>query len=190
MAVKTRPLSPHVASEIGQGALFEQSPFSAQTEIPLDRTTQTPNPFVDLSHPAPVAEQPTVNLIDRAEQLQIVTDKLAKINRTRGLAEVLETAKGKQVQERYRGDAEYILYKAEAIHSSRMRDAKHAFARASGMWAMIESGAVTEDDAKEMTQEMWKDFLKQYADDNQASRVKLRRQQARVVRALTKTRRK
>lgn len=186
--MSAKVLTPEAAIENGQGSLFEPNPVVPTAEIPLDPSSQLPDPFVgNDSEPTYVsADGPTVNLIDRAEQLKIVTDKLAQINRTRGLAEVLETSQGQRVQRRYGGDAQHVQYRAEALHKRRMIDAKEAFAKASGMYAMIESGVMTESEAKKATHDDWIDFMKRYADANQPNRVALRQQQNRLVRKLTK----
>ncbi len=180
MVVKSSPIP-------GQGTLFEQSTFTGYMEIPIDPATQAPEPRIGfVPAPSAPAAGPTVNLIERAEQLKIVTDNLARINRTSGLAKALDTPQGQRIHARYENDAHHILHKAEAIHDSRMLAAKHAFARASGMWAMIEAGVSTEEEAKAATHSEWMDFMAIYADSNQPARLRLRKQQEKLVKTLTK----
>ncbi|MCA9330865.1 hypothetical protein KC957_02360 [Candidatus Saccharibacteria bacterium] len=169
-----------------QGELFHQSSFTGHLEIPNDLSgLGDTTPVVPDSSEKAVTPV-SVDLVMRAEQLKIVTDRLAEINRTRGLSDVLDTPQGERVHGRYKGDAHHILYKAEGIHAKRMRAAKTAFALATGMQQMIDSGLMTEKEAKESTNEDWKQFMKQYADANQPNREKLRRQQGKLVKALTR----
>lgn len=176
-----------VGSEaLSQGELFHQSSFTGSLEIPndlsgIDGVTRLAPDSLD-DGIAPVS----VDLVMRAEQLKIVTDRLAEINRTRGLSDVLDTPQGQRVHRRYDGDAHHVLHKAEAIHGKRMRAAKTAFALATGMQQMIDSGLMTEEEAKKSTNEDWAQFMKQYADANQPNREKLRRQQKKLVKALTR----
>lgn len=172
-----------------QGELFTQSRFTNHLELPVDPISAAPVREVAPDTPVVTTDVigPSVNLIDRAEQLTEVTHRFAEINRTTGLNTALETPHARRIEARYGvGIAEGIRDKANAIHARRMRDAKNDFARASGMWAMIESGTLPEDEAKQQTHEMWNGFMKRYADDNQPNRVQLRNQQRKLVKAITK----
>ena len=177
----------HEADAPTQGHMFEVSPHSPHVEIPVDPASQLAVP-AGVEHADSVMPEivPVVGLVDRARDLKLVTDKLAKLNKIRGLGEAVETRRAEKIHSQYDGDAHEILYQAEAQTKRRTKEAKEAFARATGMYAMIESGLMTEEEAKLSTQRDWMDFLAQYADANQPNRLALRRQQDKLVKALTK----
>ena len=174
--------------EAEQGSLFQPSPHNPYFETPTD-FTQLPDAPCESALAQDVVAGPVVvvNLEDRARDLILATKKLAKLNQIRGLGDVLETPRGARIHSHYEDDAHHILYISEGLSRRRLREAKEAFARATGMYAMIESGAMTKEEARASTYQDWVRFMAQYADANQPNRLELRAQQQKHIKRIAKT---
>lgn len=167
-----------------QGEMFNRSQTYRNVEIPVDPETMVP--------PEPTPETfddgPSVNIQYRAQELLKAFELLGQMSSTNGLDKAA-SGPHRQELEKKMDNVDEVVGRSLAAQDHRRKAVQHSFARASGMGEMIQTGFMSEDDAKKSTREDFAEFLSEYSGkEGSKARAKKRSQLRRTKRIPTGSR--
>lgn len=157
-----------------------------------------PRNFYEPAHP-PEAQAtpdgPSVNIMERNLHLQNALDLLGRMSQRTGLQTASETPSSrKKIEDRYGSSTDRVVEGAINNKGQMMKETKNEFARAYGMYAMIDSGLVSREGAQAMTRDAFEgrnegsekeSFIREYADShNRQKRDTERKKLARAARIM------
>jgi hypothetical protein len=127
--------------------------------------------------PEPVAgpDGPSVDIMERNLHMQNALRLLGRMSQRTGLQIANETPFRRGIEDRYGANADRVVEGAGRNKDRMLAETKREFARAFGMYAMIDSGVVTKEEAQAMTADAFsgqnqgsekESFIREYADSH------------------------
>lgn len=122
----------------------------------------------EFNEPVEVSTDPNVDVIERDIHLQNLISLINAVHRRTGLAAAAHTSRHEQLEESYGDDLQTVLTGAERKKGYFQRQARWEFARAFGLFALVDSGMEAEE-ARASVREDFVDFIQRFGDVHKTS---------------------